>query len=153
MPWSAASISTTMAVGHEPGGYCEAATSSTHLPRNGSLAALAPDTMIAIATIHVIVRSPAGLQCHQEVEDRLLVGFRQKVEALDHGIGFGGSVGEGVCVLRRIVAAIGEASREMILNRHAEITRPSVVEEEQALPEPPERCRAEFVRPGIALDD
>src|SRR5258708_34651272 len=76
----------------------------------------------------------------QEVEDRLLVGHRQLAEILYHGV--------------RLRRRIGTARRgEMRPDDLQEVAGPPVMEEEQPLADAPERHGAEFVRPGLALDD
>src|SRR5258708_18383381 len=72
------------------------------------------------------------LQRPQEVEDVLLAAFTQVDEVRDHAVGFG-------------------TQARMLANRALQVRGSSVMQEEDALPQAPERSAAELPRAGLAL--
>jgi hypothetical protein len=68
----------------------------------------------------------------QEIQQRLLVAARQLIELTDRAIGL-------------------RPARTMLLDCLHQISRSTIVQEEQPLPYTPKRCGAKFVRTGNAL--
>ena len=72
------------------------------------------------------------LERAQEIQQVLLLGFRQTVEVPDDGVGF-------------------RAGARVILDRLHKIGRPPVMQEEQPLAQSPERSRTELIRSRTSL--
>src|SRR5262245_1534288 len=144
-------MSITIRFGHVPAGYFDLSTLSVHFPAKGS-APRAEGEPIRIAATRRWRRIPSPLERPQEVEDRLLVRLREPGEPFYDRVGFGRAVGPRAEVPGRVVAAVREAAREVVLDGHEQIRSAAVVEEEEPLAEAPERRRAELVRTGVPLE-
>src|SRR5262249_7983167 len=167
MPFPTLSISITSRLGHEPFGYVESSGLSNQVPTNGSVGteAIALASMsITVATPNLVFMVPSrmvfvmkplmrGLERSQKIKYGLFVFFRQRVEPFHHRVRFGRPKSVRAKILSGIVAAIGEASREVILNRDHQVASSSVVQEEQALAQSPQRSSAEFIWPSRPLHD
>src|SRR5208282_215310 len=100
-----------------------------------------------------MARSPqleAVLQRAQKVQNVLNLRRAERVEVVDHGVGFRATV-----LLAGIATALAltGAAETVVSDGLQQVRRASVVQEKQTLTDAPQRSRAELIRPGRALVD
>src|SRR5262245_44322971 len=113
-------------------------------PGAGAIAPIAsPSALPGLGTLvgSLVSECPAtASQTPQEIQEVLSLGWPKRLESCEHGVGF-----------RRRV--LGRARTGVSLYRLDEVGGSAIVQQENALPQPPQGCRPEFVWSRDALGD